>query len=68
MQTDAVALEILPNDYKAVIKTAAAAVNNCTLCHNCYKNSAALSKLVNEHNVQLREYPPRYAPEVPANF
>jgi TRAP-type mannitol/chloroaromatic compound transport system substrate-binding protein len=48
--------EALPNDHKAVIKTAAAAVNNRILCHNCYLNSAALSKLVNEHNVQLREY------------
>jgi TRAP-type mannitol/chloroaromatic compound transport system substrate-binding protein len=49
--------EALPNDHKAVIKTATAAVNNCILCHNCYRNSTALSKLVNEHNVQLREYP-----------
>ena len=47
----------LSKDYKTVIKTSAAAVNNCNLCHNCYKNSAALSKLVNEHNIQLREYP-----------
>ena len=49
--------DALPNDYKAVIKTAAAAVNNRILCYNCYINSSALSKLVNEHNVQLREYP-----------
>jgi TRAP-type mannitol/chloroaromatic compound transport system substrate-binding protein len=49
--------DALPNDFKAVIKTAASAVNNRILCHNCYINSSALSKLVNEHNVQLREYP-----------
>jgi TRAP-type mannitol/chloroaromatic compound transport system substrate-binding protein len=48
--------DALPNDYKAVIKTAATATNNRILCHNCYQNSAALSKLVNEHNVQLKEY------------
>ena len=48
--------EALPNDHKAVIKSAAAAINNRILCHNCYQNSASLSKLVNEHNVQLKEY------------
>jgi len=48
--------EALPNDHKAVIKSAAAAVNNRILCHNCYLNSASLSKLVTEHNVQLKEY------------
>jgi TRAP-type mannitol/chloroaromatic compound transport system substrate-binding protein len=49
--------DALPNDHKAVIKFAAAAINNRILCHNCYLNSASLSKLVHEHNVQLKEYP-----------
>ena len=48
--------EALPSEYKVIIRMAADSANNRILCHNCEQNSAALSKLVNEHNVQLREY------------
>ena len=51
------AWESLPDDLKAVVETANAAVNQIVLSEFVARNNAALSTLVNKHNVQLRGFP-----------
>jgi TRAP-type mannitol/chloroaromatic compound transport system substrate-binding protein len=51
------AWESLPGDLKAVVETANAAVNQIVLSEFVARNNAALSTLVNKHNVQLRGFP-----------
>jgi len=47
----------LPPDLKAILDSAAAEINLWSLCEFEAQNGAALSKLVNEHHVQLERFP-----------
>ncbi|MGV6806310.1 MAG: TRAP transporter substrate-binding protein [bacterium] len=51
------ALETLPADLRAIVKTAARAVNQDMLDEYTARNNQALEQLVNEHGVQLRKLP-----------
>lgn len=52
------ALEALPADLRAIVETAARATNAEMLDEYMAQNVKALKVLVNEHNVQLRQFPP----------
>jgi TRAP-type mannitol/chloroaromatic compound transport system substrate-binding protein len=51
------AYESLPDDLQNIVKYACMAANQNMLSDFTAKNNAALNTLINEHNVQLREYP-----------
>jgi TRAP-type mannitol/chloroaromatic compound transport system substrate-binding protein len=51
------AWEQLPDDLKAVVEAANAAVNQMVLSEFVARNNAALKTLVGKHNVQLRQFP-----------
>tara|TARA_R110002073_G_scaffold790_3_gene5671 strand:+ start:3428 stop:4594 length:1167 start_codon:yes stop_codon:yes gene_type:complete len=50
-------LEALPEDLQAIVRHAARAVNQDMLDEYTARNNAALTRLVNEHDVQLRRLP-----------
>ncbi len=50
-------LEALPKDLQAIVKHAARAANQDMLDEYTARNNAALQKLINEHDVQLRRLP-----------
>ncbi|KAA3610640.1 MAG: ABC transporter substrate-binding protein [Calditrichaeota bacterium] len=51
------AFEGLPNDLQAIIRTAAARLNGQVLAEFNAKNGEYLTKLINEHNVNLQKFP-----------
>jgi len=51
------AFETLPADLQSIVMTACKAVNLDMLSEFTARNNQALQTLVNEHNVQLREFP-----------
>lgn len=48
----------LPPDLQAIVSTAARATNDTMLAEFTARNAEALEQLVNEHEVQLRPFPP----------
>src|SRR6056297_1591790 len=50
-------LEALPEDLQAIVQHAARAVNQDMLDEYTARNNAALERLVDEHDVQLRRLP-----------
>jgi TRAP-type mannitol/chloroaromatic compound transport system substrate-binding protein len=56
--------DALPSRIRAVIASAAAAINNRVLCDYVARNSAALAKLTSEHGVQLRQFPDKVLKEL----
>ncbi len=52
------AFDALPADLQAIVEVAANAVNESTLAEYNARNNAALKTLIDEHNVQLRQFPP----------
>ena len=50
--------EALPADLQAIIRSAALRMNHWILCEFEAKNSFYLGKLINEENVDIRNYPP----------
>jgi TRAP-type mannitol/chloroaromatic compound transport system substrate-binding protein len=53
------ALEELPKDLQAIMKTATRAINQDMLDEYTAQNNQALELLVNKHNVQLRKFSPQ---------
>lgn len=51
------AFEQLPKDLQTIVRTAAARSNVWTLSEFESKNNIYVNKLINEHNVQLRQFP-----------
>ena len=51
------AFDALPADLQAIVEVAANAVNESTLAEYDARNNAALKTLLNEHKVQLRQFP-----------
>jgi TRAP-type mannitol/chloroaromatic compound transport system substrate-binding protein len=51
------AFDTLPADLQSIVEVAANAVNESTLAEYNARNNTALKALVEEHNVQLRQFP-----------
>jgi TRAP-type mannitol/chloroaromatic compound transport system substrate-binding protein len=51
------AFDALPEDLQSIVRNACKVVNQDMLAEYTARNNAALDTLVNQHNVQLREYP-----------
>ncbi len=51
------AMETLPKDLQAILRSAAAAMNADMLAEYTARSDAALAELVNNHQVQLRRLP-----------
>lgn len=51
------AFDALPADLQSIVEVAANAVNESTLAEYNARNNTALKTLVEEHNVQLRQFP-----------
>ena len=49
--------DALPEDLQSIVRNACKVVNQDMLAEYTARNNAALDTLVNEHNVQLRQYP-----------